>query len=457
MNPVSSVSSLNSVDAEACAALSAALSGEVVLPGDEAYESVRHVFSRKGEPAAVVRCRDTEDVRGAVLFAREQRLEVSVRSGKHSLAGFGTCRGGIVIDLSPMNGMELVDADRHRVRVAPGAVWSEVAEFLAGHGLAFSSGDTASVGVGGLLLGGGIGWMARADGLALDNMTGAEVVTADGRILWASAEEHSELFWALRGGGGNFGIVTSFEITARPLERVRYGKVVYPGAEAPAVLKGWARHMRQAPDELMSHVTLFPTRGGTPAPITVIFCYAGEGGAEAIDPLLALGTVESKNVDLVPAPKVLAPSGGLPPGWEPTVRSRFVPDCDDEFIDAALGGAGTFDTLFLEFRSLGGALNRVPADATAFAHRDCEVLMNTINMGTREANEAAAPALARFWESLAPHVRGAYSNFLSEAGEEDIAAAYPSATYARLQAVKQAYDPGNLFSRNPNVKPIAGS
>ncbi|MFE6063694.1 FAD-binding oxidoreductase [Streptomyces sp. NPDC056431] len=438
---------------EAFTALAEDLSGEVVLPGDETYEEHRHVFSRKGEPAAVVRCHGTDDVRRAVLFAREQGLEVSVRSGKHSLAGFGTSRGGLVIDLSPMNAVELLDAEHHRVRVAPGAVWSEVAAFLQGHGLAFSSGDTASVGVGGLLLGGGIGWTARADGLALDNMTAAELVTADGRVLRASAGENPELFWALRGGGGNFGIVTSFEITARPLARVRYGKAVYPGAEAAQVLKGWARHMRGAPDALMSHVTLFPTRGDTPAPITVIFCYAGEDGDEAIAPLLELGTVESKTVDLVPVPQVLAPSGGLPPGWEPTVRSRFVPECGDAFIDAALEGAAAFRTLFLEFRSLGGAVNRVPEDATAFAHRGAEALMNTINMGTREENEAAAPALAAFWESLAPYVRGAYSNFLSEADEQDIAAAYPPATYARLRAVKRAYDPENVFSRNPNVKP----
>ncbi|AYV33082.1 6-hydroxy-D-nicotine oxidase (plasmid) [Streptomyces sp. ADI95-16] len=444
------------MNSAAATALAESVSGAVVLPGDGDYEQVRNVFSHQGQPELVVRCLSTSDVQQAVRFAREQQLRISVRSGGHSNAGLSTDEGGIVIDLSLLNGIELLDSENHLVRVGPGATWSDVADRLQEHGLAFSSGDTTSVGVGGLLLGGGIGWLVRSSGLALDNVVAAEVVTADGRVLWASAEDNSDLFWALRGGGGNFGIVTSFEITARPCGLVHFGSISYPATEAAQVVKGWARYLRTAPDELTSHVALFPSFGGDPAPVTLLVCYAGDDAAAAdaaIAPLLELGTVESKDVNLVPYPSVLEVPGELPGDWQPTVRNRFVHTADDEFVDTLLDGAASFGTLFVELRSLGGAVGRVPAQATAFAHRDAELMVNTAKLGTREENLDAGAALTRFWESLAPYTRGAYSNFLSDLDADDLAAVYPPQTYARLQTVKDTYDPENLFSRNVNVAP----
>ncbi|NBE49961.1 FAD-binding oxidoreductase [Streptomyces boluensis] len=431
------------------------LTGEVILPGGRDYDALSKLIVHKGAPAVIVRCHSTEDVRKAVRFAREQDLLVSVRSGGHSNAGLSTNDGGIVIDLSPMNGIEVVDADDKLVRVGPGAQWSEVATVLDGHGLGFSSGDTTSVGVGGLLLGGGIGWMVRKGGLSLDNVRSVELVTADGDVVRASTDDNPELFWALRGGSGNFGIATSFEITAHAVDGVTFGTITYPAAEAASVVKGWARYLRTAPDELTSHVALFPTFGGDPNPVTIQVCHCGdEASAEAaIAPLLALGSLQSKDISRIPYPETLVDAGPLPEDWQPTVRNRFVPDVSDGFVDALVTGAASFDTLFFELRSLGGAVGRVPADATAFAHRDAAVMLNAVNLGTRAYNLDAAPGLDAFWKSLAPYTKGAYSGFLSELDEGDMAAVYPPGTRARLQAVKDEYDPQNLFSRNPNVEP----
>ncbi|MFD7703187.1 FAD-binding oxidoreductase [Streptomyces caelestis] len=438
--------------------LAESVDGEVILPGDDAYEAHRDIFVHKGSPDVIVRCHSTEDVRRALSHARAEGLRVSVRSGGHSNAGLSTDDGGLVVDVSPLDGIDVVDAESGLVRIGPGARWGQVAQVLQEHGLSFSSGDTAQVGAGGLLLGGGIGWTVRSSGLALDSLVAAEVVTADGRVLRASADENADLFWGLRGGGGNFGVVTSFEVSARPLPRVHFGSITYPASEAASVVKGWVRAMREAPEELTSHVQLFPSFGGDPAPVIILVCYAGEdvtAASTAVAPLLELGTVEGKDINLVPYPDVLDQAGELPPDWEPMVRNRFVRECPDEFVDTLLTGARSFDNLFVELRSLGGALRRVPSDATAFAHRDAEVMVNTAKLGPRADHEAALPEISAFWKALAPFTDGAYSNFLSELDADDMAAVYPPQTYARLRAVKDAYDPENLFSRNPNVRPSA--
>jgi FAD/FMN-containing dehydrogenase len=229
-----------------------------------------------GTPAVVVRCHGSADVREAIRFARSRNLPVAVRSGGHSGAGSSTNDGGVVIDLSPIAGIEILDRRERVVRIGSGATWIDVATTLGAHDLAISSGDTTSVGAGGLMLGGGIGWMVRRHGLAFDSLVAAEVVTADGRVVRASAGEHADLFWALRGGGGNFGVVTTFEVVAQPVDRVLFGTISYPAETAAAVLTRWRDVMRTASDDLTTTARIFPSFGGPAAPLTIAVCYAGD-------------------------------------------------------------------------------------------------------------------------------------------------------------------------------------
>src|SRR6185312_73525 len=237
------------------------IAGEVIAPSSPAYDERRHIFNQTGSPAVIVRAQGNEDIATAIRFARERRLALSVRSGGHGWSGLATNNGGLVIDLTALDTVRVVDEERRLVRVGAGARWGDVARSLAPHGLALSSGDTNQVGVGGLTLGGGIGWMARTYGLTIDSLVAAEIVIADGRTLRASAEEHPDLFWAIRGGGGNFGVVTSFDFHAQPVREIVGGSVIYDPAETQSVLAAWATSMREAPDELNSTIVLFPGFG----------------------------------------------------------------------------------------------------------------------------------------------------------------------------------------------------
>ena len=226
--------------------------GDIIEPGEAEYESARRTVLASGSPAHVLRPKNVGDMQAGVRFAARTGYLLSVRGGGHSYAGFGTNDGGLVIDLSRLANVEIIDKERHLVRIGGGATWGQVAAALAPHDLAISSGDTKSVGVGGLTLTGGIGWKVRKYGLALDNVAAAEVVTANGQVVHASAQENPELFWAIRGGGGNFGIVTAFEFVAHPTTDVFYGKIAFPAPEAATVLRGWADYLRTAPEELTS-------------------------------------------------------------------------------------------------------------------------------------------------------------------------------------------------------------
>jgi FAD/FMN-containing dehydrogenase len=233
------------------------IAGEVIVPGSPTYDELRKVFNRAASPALIVRGQRTADLVTALGFAREHHLAVSVRSGGHGWSGLATNNGGLVLDLTRFNTVDVLDPEDHLVRIGAGARWGEVAKTLAAHGLAISSGDTNQVGVGGLTLGGGIGWMVRTHGLAIDSLHAAELITADGRILHISADAHPDLFWAIRGGGGNFGVVTSFDFFAQPCTAIVGGTVVYDMAEVESVLPGWASAMRVAPEQLNSTIVLF--------------------------------------------------------------------------------------------------------------------------------------------------------------------------------------------------------
>ena len=268
-----------------------------------------------------------EDVQAGVRFAASAGLLLSVRGGGHGFPGFGTNDGGVVIDLGKLANVEIIDKERHLVRIGGGATWGQVAAALAPHGLAISSGDTKSVGVGGLTLTGGIGWKVRKYGLALDNVAAAEVVTASGEVVRASAEENPELFWAIRGGGGNFGIVTAFEFAAHPTTDVFYGKIAFAASEAATVLQGWADYLRTAPDELTSTADFAnPFGGGPEAPVEIHVAFDGDDpelAAQAIDPIRRLGTVTGDDIALQPYADTLADGMTPPPGIEVLAPERI--------------------------------------------------------------------------------------------------------------------------------------
>ena len=431
--------------------------GDIIEPGGAEYESARRTLLASGNPAHVLRPASVGDVQAGVRFAASTGLLLSVRGGGHGFAGFGTNDGGVVIDLGQLANVEIIDKERHLVRIGGGATWGQVAAGLAPHGLAISSGDTKSVGVGGLTLTGGIGWKVRKHGLALDNVAAAEVVTANGQVVHASAEENPELFWAIRGGGGNFGIVTAFEFAAHPTTDVFYGTIAFAASEAATVLQGWADYLRTAPDELTSTADVANPFRGPEAPVEIHVAFDGDDpdlAAQAIDPIRRLGTVTGDDVALKPYADTLADGMTPPPGIEVVIRSAFADkESVPEVVQILAEVRASERSPFIAVRSVGGAVSRVPGDATAYAHRQAELMVVTTSAGPKPAVEAARPALEAIWDRLAPHVSGAYANFLSSATAEDVAAIYPEETYQRLAAVKRQYDPGNLFARNHNIRP----
>ena len=432
--------------------------GDIIEAGDADYESASRTVLAAGSPVHVLRPATVRDVQAGVRFAAATGLSLSVRGGGHSLTGFGTNHGGIVIDLSRLAEVEVIDEAHHLVRIGGGATWGRVADLLAPHSLSISSGDTRSVGVGGLTLTGGIGWKVRKYGLALDNVVAAEMVTAEGEVVRASGGENRELFWALRGGGGNFGIVTALEFAAHPTTEVFFGRIAFPPSEAVAVLQGWTDYLRNAPDGLTSTVEFAnPLAGGPDAPVEICVAFDGDDpelAAEAIDPIRRLGTVIADDVARIPAASMLVEGMTPPPGVRLVVRNAFVDKESVSDIIQLLAEIGSAPgSPFIGIRSISGAVSRVPADATAYAHRQAELMVLTTVGGPAPVLEAALPALDAVWAKLAPHVNGAYANFLASATEADIAAIYPEETYQRLAAVKREYDPGNLFAGNHNIQP----
>lgn len=431
--------------------------GDIIEPGDAEYELVSSVKLAAGNPAYVLRPESVDGVRAAVRFATDAGFALAVRGGGHSFAGFGTNDGGVVIDLSRLADIEILDREHSLVRVGGGATWGQVGDALAEHGLAISAGDTRSVGVGGLTLGGGIGWKVRKHGLALDNLVAADVVTADGDLVHASAEQNSELFWGIRGGGGNFGVVTAFEFVAHPTTEVYFGTIAFPAAEASTVLQGWAEYLRGAPEELTSVAEFANPFAGPDAPVELHVVFDGDSAeamASAIDPIRHLGTVIKDDIALKPYVDILVEGGTPPPGLQFVTRSAFVErESVADTLRILTEVAAEPGSPFMAVRGVGGAVSRVPADATAYAHRRAELMFMTTIAGPPPVVDAARPTLDKIWQRLAPHVSGAYGNFLTSASESDVAAIYPPSTYARLAELKRRYDPNVLFAGNHTVLP----
>ena len=455
---------------EEIAELAKRLQGQIVLPSDANFEEARRIhWASSAMPAMVVRAASTSDVAATITFAREHSLELAVRSGGHCLAHYSIVEGSVVLDLSLMKTLE-IDPEARIARLGAGLTWGEVAAALHPHSLGLSSGDNATVGIGGLTLGGGIGWFARKYGLTIDHVRSIEVVTADGQALTASATEHPDLFWALRGGGGNFGVATSFEVETHPAGMVYGGAIFYDASEAATVLPAYARYAASAPDELTSMALVMaappapfipPDLQGKPV-VGIALIYSGdfEEGNRMVDPLHKLGTPLVDIVGPMPYPGIFQfTEDASQYGIRQYTRSVMV-DTADEALISALVASGAADVpsehALFQVRILGGAVKRGDASGAAFAQRDKGALILAVVYGYDEANTERHVAWAdRLYEAMRPFGTGAYLGFMMGDGQERIGEVYPPATLERLRQVKRRYDPTNVFHRNLNVEPAA--
>lgn len=431
------------------------LEGNIIVPGDPGYDQASAILIRKGSPAVIVMAKSPADVARAIAYAREHSLVISIRSGGHSNAGLSTNDGGIIIDVSHMNDVTVLDKSTGRVRVGAGAKWGDVAKTLDAAGLGISSGDTSSVGVSGLVLGAGVGWMVRKYGLALDSLQSVELVTAEGEVITASGSSHPDLFWALRGGGGNFGVATTFEFTAHPVGQVYFGPIMFAPTDVAAWLKGWRDVMRTAPEELTTMAMILPenSMGQNPAMHVVLCCWDGDDEAAAnaaLAPLRALAPVVNNAVVKKRYYEVLE-EAHPPQGVHIEVNNAFFNDFSDEVIQKVVA-AYQKGSLF-QIRSVGGAMSRIAPDATAFAHRGSKILVVAPQFFSTDVTEEAIQQGLQTWRDIAATSQGAYINFFSRATEQEVNAAYPAETYKKLATVKKTYDPHNVFNQNINIKP----
>jgi FAD/FMN-containing dehydrogenase len=470
MRPAEQAEFGRTLDEAALTSLRDSFRGELVLPSDDTYEQARRVWngSIDKRPALIARCSGVVDVIRAVAFARDYELVLAVRGGGHNVAGLGTCDGGIVVDLSPMRGIS-IDLARRIARVRAGATWGDVDHETQAFGLATTGGLVSSTGVAGFTLGGGFGLLMRKHGLACDNLRGAEVVTAGGRVVRASADEHADLFWGLRGGGGNFGIVTSFEFQLYPVGPfVTAGAIFFPAEATSEVLRFYRDWAEQVPDELTTVVTLATA---APAPflpeevhgrrvVIVSGCHAGapEEGAKAFRPLKEFG---ASIADLI-GPMQYRDMQRLVDGqWGPDSHNYFKSSWLAELNDAAIEtlaraheGAASRETK-IQLYHFGGAVARVPRDETAFARRDAPFLLNIAARWTEPAeSDLHIGWVGGTYEAMRPFsTGGVYVNFLGDEGPGRVQAAYGEPTYERLVQLKRSYDPTNLLRVNQNIPP----
>lgn len=450
------------------AELSADLRGEAIFPGDAEYEARRAIWNGMIDrhPAVIVRCRDTADVIASVRFARSNNLPLAVRGGGHNVAGNAVCDDGLVIDLSPMTAVH-VNPVRQTARVQGGATLGDLDHATRAFGLAASTGIVSMTGVGGLTLGGGVGWLQRKYGLACDNIVSAEVVTANGQVMSANETENSDLLWGLRGGGGNFGVVTSLELRLFPVTTVYAGFLIYPIEQAAEVLRFYNEFCRATPDELTTIASLatVPPEEFVPEElrdklgllILVSHCGDMEAAEESLRPLRAFG---QPAVDMIgPMPHFELQrmyDAAYPAGNRWYWKSDYVRALDEATIETLVKGAAARPTPLcaIDIHQMGGAVSRVAADATAFGHRDAPYLINTYAGCIEPHEDAATIAWPRGVSAkLAPNATGAYVNFLSPTDAAGARLAYEWGTYERLVALKTKYDPTNLFRLNHNIPP----
>jgi hypothetical protein len=444
--------------------LRATLKGQVITPEDAEYDKARTVFygGIDRRPAVVVRVADAADVARVVSLARETGLELAVRSGGHSTAGHSVCEGGIVLDLSAMRALN-IDVEHRTAWAETGLTAGEFTVAAGSHGQAVGFGDTGSVGIGGITLGGGVGYLLRKHGLTIDSLLAADIVTADAQLLHVDAETHPDLFWAIRGGGGNFGVATRFKFQLHKVDTIMGGMLILPAT--PDVIASFIAEAEAAPDELstIANVMPAPPMPFVPAEyhgqliIMALLAYAGEIGAgeRAIAPFRALAAPIADMVRPMPYPEIYPPDDD---SYHPTAagRTMFVDTIDRGVAEVIVDRLQTSDASMrvAQLRVLGGAMARVPADATAFAHRASRIMVNVAAFYNGPEDQAVREAwVSDFAAALRQSDTGAYVNFLGAEGEARVRAAYPGATWDRLAAIKLRYDPTNLFRLNQNIPP----
>jgi FAD/FMN-containing dehydrogenase len=454
--------SASPIDEGAIQTFRMSLGGALLQPGDEGYETARRTFNAMIDkrPALIARCAGTGDVIKAVRFAREHDLLVSVRGGGHNVAGNAVCDGGLMIDLSPMKGIR-VDPVTRTVRAQTGLTWREFDRECQVFGLATTGGLISTTGIAGLTLGGGVGWLGRSHGLACDNLISADVVLADGTFVTASASEHADLFWGLRGGGGNFGVVTSFEYRLHPVSTLLGGMLLYPIEQAKDVLRFYREFSLAAPDELSTLAVLMTVPDiGSPV-VAIPVCYTGpiEQGEAVIQPLREFGPPLADLTGPMPYEQIQTlMDEGFPFGVRNYWKSSFLVGLPDEAIDTIVDHFAAVPSPLsaVAVEQFGGAYRRVGREETAFCHRDWDYNLLIISRWQDAAEDEQQVRWTRdLWQAVQPaSAGGVYVNYLEEGqeGADRIRAAY-GPNYDRLVALKNQYDPTNFFRRNQNIAP----
>jgi hypothetical protein len=464
MPPTSSSTSRSFAD------LRTEVTGRVIEPGDPGYDDARTVMyaTPEARPAVIVKVANASDVARVVTLARDCGLELAIRSGGHSAAGHGTTDGGIVLDLSDMKAIE-IDVDGKSAWAEAGLTAAELTTAVADHDLAIGFGDTGSVGIGGITVGGGVGYLVRTHGLTIDNLLAAEIVTADGELVRADAEHHPDLFWAIRGGGGNFGVVTRFRYRLHDLPSVVGGMLILPAT--PEIVAGFIAASEAAPEELSTIANVMPCPPMPFVPedqhgklvVMALMTYAGDdaAGERVLEPFRSLGTPIVDMLRSMPYPEMYPPDD---PDYHPIAANRtmFIDRVDRDLaqliverIDEHMRTSNA-QLAVAQLRVLGGAMARVPVEATAFAHRSSRIMVNVAALvGERAQLAEHEPWLETFVDLLRQGDTGAYVNFIGDEGEARIHDAYPGRTWDRLVEIKRRYDPTNLFRRNQNIPPAS--